>query len=147
MKTDDEPGKDAVETIADGKRASDETSVIKESSVKRSGSEESLPSAAEAANKANKAVKDTAQKYFKLFGIQVDLDDIEKKIRDQPFLYMALAAGAGFAIGGGLAINMGVALLGMFSRRAAAETATNFARQFVHQTVSSSKPQPRRLRH
>jgi hypothetical protein len=120
---------------------------VEESSVKRSGYEESLASAAGAANKADKAVKDTAQRYLKLFGIQVDLDDIEKKIRDRPFLYLALAAGAGFTIGGGLAINMGVALLGIFGRRAAAETTTNFVRQFVHRTVSSSKPQPMMLRH
>jgi hypothetical protein len=147
MKTYDVPGKDAMETIADGQPASDETSDVEESSVKRSGYEESLASAAGAANKADKAVKDTAQRYFKLFGIQVDLDDIEKKIRDRPFLYLALAAGAGFTIGGGLAINMGVALLGIFGRRAAAETTTNFVRQFVHRTVSRSKPQPMMLRH
>jgi ElaB/YqjD/DUF883 family membrane-anchored ribosome-binding protein len=136
-----------VETIADGERTSDETSDVEESSVKRSGAEESLASAAGAANKADKAVKNTGQKYFKLSGIQVDLDDIEKKIRDRPFLSLALAAGAGFATGGRLAIKIGLALLGIFGRKAAAETTTNFVRQFVHRTVGSSKPQPRMLRH
>ena len=94
-----------------------------------SEAEESIASATGAAKKASRAVKDTAQKYLDLAGVKVDLEATEKRIRDRPCFYLALAAGAGFAIGGGLATKTGVALLGLFGRKAAVDTATNFGRQ------------------
>jgi ElaB/YqjD/DUF883 family membrane-anchored ribosome-binding protein len=94
-----------------------------------SETEESIASATETAKKASRAVKDTARKNLDVAGIKVDLEATEKRIRDRPFLYLALAAGAGFVIGGSLATKAGAALLGLFGRKAAVETATNFGRQ------------------
>jgi hypothetical protein len=104
-----------------------------------SGHEQSIASAAGTAKKASRAVKDTAHKYLEAAGLKVDLDDIEKRIQDRPLFYLGLAAGAGFVIGGGLATNMGVALLGLFGRKAAIETATNFGRQVLRQAVSGGE--------
>jgi ElaB/YqjD/DUF883 family membrane-anchored ribosome-binding protein len=94
-----------------------------------SETEESIASATETAKKASRAVKDTARKNLDVAGIKVDLEATEKRIRDRPFLYLALAAGAGFVIGGSLATKAGAALLGLFGRKAAVERATNFGRQ------------------
>jgi ElaB/YqjD/DUF883 family membrane-anchored ribosome-binding protein len=93
-----------------------------------SETEESIASATETAKKASRAVKDTARKNLDVAGIKVDLEATEKRIRDRPLFYLALAAGAGFVIGGGLATKTGAALLGLFGRKAAVETATNFGR-------------------
>ena len=101
--------------------------------------EESIASAAGAAKKANRALKDTAQKYLDAVGIKIDLKDIEKSIHDRPFLYLPLAAGIGFVIGGGLATNMGVALLGLFGRKVAMETATNVGGQALRQAVAGAR--------
>jgi ElaB/YqjD/DUF883 family membrane-anchored ribosome-binding protein len=94
-----------------------------------SEAEESIASSTGAAKKASRAVKDTVRKNLDVAGIKVDLEATEKRIRDRPFFYLALAAGAGFVIGGGLATKKGAALLGLFGRKAAVETATNFGRQ------------------
>jgi len=75
-----------------------------------SEAEESIASATGAAKEASRAVKDTAQKYLDLAGVKVDLVATEKRIRDRPLFYLALAAGSGFVIGGGLATKTGVAL-------------------------------------
>ena len=42
-------------------------------------------------------VKDTARKYLDVAALKVDLEATEKRIRDRPLFYVALAAGAGFA--------------------------------------------------
>jgi ElaB/YqjD/DUF883 family membrane-anchored ribosome-binding protein len=110
-----------------------------EISEKRSGAEESIASPAGAVNKASRAMKKTAQKYLDIAGIKVDVDDVEKRVRDQPFFCLGLAAGAGFIIGGGLATSLGVALLGLFGRKAAAETATNFGQEVLQEAISGTE--------
>ena len=126
MKSDDPTEKEAEQPRAESDREG-------------SGAEESITSSAGTAKKASRAVKDTAQKYLDAAGLEIDLDDIEKRIRDRPRFYLLLAAGAGFVVGGGLATNLGVALLGMFGRMAAVETATNFGRQVLRQPVAGGE--------
>jgi hypothetical protein len=123
MKSDDPTEKEAEQPRAESDREG-------------SGAEESITSVAGTAKKASRAVKDTAQKYLDAAGLEIDLDDIEKGIRERPRFYLLLAAGAGFVVGGGLATNLGVALLGLFGRNAAVETATNFGRQILRQPVA-----------
>ena len=52
---------------------------------------------------------------------------------------LALAAGAGFVIGGGMASKMGIALIGLVGRKAAAETATNLGRQVLRQAAGAAQ--------
>ena len=127
MKTDDPTEKGAGEPHAEAAGA------------EGSEAEESIVSATGAAKGASRAVKDTAQKYLDLAGVKVDLKATEKMIRDRPLFYLALAAGSGFVIGGGLATKTGVALLGLFGRKAAVDTATNFGRQVLRQTVGGGE--------
>jgi ElaB/YqjD/DUF883 family membrane-anchored ribosome-binding protein len=122
MKTDDPSSKDTAGTPGEGANA--------ESSQK-----ESLVSAAGAAKTANKAIDETARKYLAAAGIEVDLEDIQNRIRDRPLFYLAIAAGVGFVAGGGMASKWGLALLGLAGRRAAAETAPNFGRQMLRQAA------------
>jgi hypothetical protein len=96
---------------------------------------EPITSAAGAAKTASRALKDTAQKYFDAAGIEVDSESIEQKIRDYPLLSLALAAGTGFVVGGGLATSPGMMLLGLFGRKAAVEAATNFGRRVFRQVA------------
>jgi hypothetical protein len=115
-----------------------------ESGMERTGPEwsqtdESIASAAGAARTANQAMKDTAQKYLGAAGLKVDLENLEKKIRGRPFFYLAISAGVGFVTGGGMASKMGLALLGLVGRKAAAETATNFGRQILRQAAGGAK--------
>ena len=117
MKTDDPTEKGAGEPHAE------------EAGPEGSEAEESIASATGAAKEASRAVKDTAQKYLDFAGVKVNLAATEKRIRERPLFYLALGAGSGFVIGGGLATKTGVALLGLFGRKAAVETATNFGRQ------------------
>jgi hypothetical protein len=42
-------------------------------------------------------------------------------------------------MGGGMATNTGVALLGLFGRKAAVETAINFGRQVLRQAVQGAE--------
>jgi hypothetical protein len=105
----------------------------------REGSGESIASAGGIAHKARRAVKDTAQKYLDATGLKADLDDIEEGMSDRPLLYLLLAAGAGFFAGGGLATKTGVALLGLFGRKAVVETAANFGRQVLRQAVGRAE--------
>jgi hypothetical protein len=59
------------------------------------------------------------------FGINLDIVQIENSIRDRPLRSMAVAAAAGFIVGGGMATRPGVAILALFGRTAVKETATN----------------------
>ena len=104
-----------------------------------SEAEESIASATGAAKKASRAVKDTVRKNLDVAGIKVDLEDIQNQIRDRPLFYLAIAAGAGFVAGGGMASKWGLALLGLAGRRAAAETATNFGRQMLRQAAGGAR--------
>jgi hypothetical protein len=142
MKIDKKAKKDAVETSAreSGAKGSD----IEEYNTAKSTTEESIASAAGTTSKANRAMKETAQKYLDMARIKVNLDDIEGKISGQPLLYLALATSAGFILGGGMGTNIGIMLLGLFSRRAAAETATNFGRQVLRQAISGAEASARK---
>jgi 1,4-dihydroxy-2-naphthoyl-CoA synthase len=79
----------------------------------------------DAAKKADRAVRDTAQTYLEKFGVKLDLEQIEKSIRDKPLPSVAIAAAAGFIIGGGLATRLAAPILALSARAAAKETATN----------------------
>jgi ElaB/YqjD/DUF883 family membrane-anchored ribosome-binding protein len=87
--------------------------------------DESTSPIMDAAKKADSAVRDTASTYLRKFGINLDLEQMEKSIRDKPLLSAAIAAAAGFIIGGGMATRPGVAILALFGRKAAKETASN----------------------
>jgi ElaB/YqjD/DUF883 family membrane-anchored ribosome-binding protein len=91
-------------------------------------SQESLTSVNKAAMKADEAIRDTAQKYIDKAGLKLDLEHIETNIRRNPMPAVAIAAGAGFIVGGGMVTRLGLAMLTLFSRQAARETATNFIR-------------------
>jgi ElaB/YqjD/DUF883 family membrane-anchored ribosome-binding protein len=86
---------------------------------------ESTSTTMDAAKKADRAVRDTARTYLEKFGVRLDLEQIEKSIRDNPLPSAAIAAAAGFIIGGGLATRTAAPILALFARAAAQETATN----------------------
>jgi len=98
--------------------------------------DESAAFVAGAAKTANRAVRDTAQKYLNAAGMKVDLEDIEERLRDRALFSLGIAAGAGFILGGGLATRPGVMLLGLFGRTAARQTATNVGRQVLQKAGS-----------
>lgn len=99
---------------------------------------ESNVSAAEVPKMANRAVKDTAQKYLNAAGIKIDLADIEGKLRDRALFSLGIAASIGFILGGGLATKPGVMLLGLLGRTAVRQTATKVGRQVLQQAGSQS---------
>jgi 1,4-dihydroxy-2-naphthoyl-CoA synthase len=100
--------------------------------------DESVASEGAAVSKADGAIRDTAQKYLDRSGIKLDLRQIEKTIREKPLRSAAIAAGAGFVVGGGMVTRLGLATLALFGREAARETATNFI-------SSGLRPNSRRL--
>ena len=87
--------------------------------------DESMASAAGAAKKADRAVRDTAQRYLNRVGINFDLQQVEKTICDKPLGSAAIAAAAGFIVGGGMVTRLGYAMLALLGRKAARETAMN----------------------
>ena len=88
--------------------------------------DESLTSVNKTAGKADGAIRDTAQKYMDKAGLKLDLKQVETNIRSNPIPAVAIAAGAGFIVGGGMVTRLGLAMLTLFSRQAARETAANF---------------------
>jgi len=74
---------------------------------------------------------DTAQKYLKRSGVELDLRQVEKTIREKPLSAAAIAATAGFIVGGGLATRPAIALLILFGRMAARETAVDLVTGMV----------------
>ena len=78
-----------------------------------------------ATKRTDNALRDTARTYLRRFGINLDIVQIENSIRDRPLRSIAIAAAAGFIVGGGMATRPGVAILAMFGRTAVKETATN----------------------
>ena len=74
---------------------------------------------------ADRALRSTAQKYFDRAGMKVDLKKIEQRIYEKPVPSAAIAAVAGFIVGGGLVTRPGGVLLALFGRRAARETMIN----------------------
>jgi ElaB/YqjD/DUF883 family membrane-anchored ribosome-binding protein len=87
------------------------------------GSEEPASPIADATKKANNAIRDTAGTYLSKFG--VSQDKLEVAIRERPVPCAAVAAAAGFVLGGGMATRPGLAILALFGRKAAKEVATN----------------------
>lgn len=88
------------------------------------------PAPARAATTADRAMRDTAQKYLNSTGINFDLKDFEEKVRARALFSLGIAAGVGFFLGGGLATKLGVIVLGLFGRTAARQMATNVGSQF-----------------
>jgi hypothetical protein len=83
---------------------------------------------------ADRALRDTAQKFIDRAEMPVDLKKVEQHIHDQPFRAAAIAAAAGFVVGGGLVTRPGVALLALFARIAARETMTRMVSDKVRST-------------
>ena len=79
----------------------------------------------DAAKRTNNAIRDTARTYLRKLGVTLDIIQIEHSIREKPLRSMAIAAATGFIVGGGMATRPGVAMLALFSRRVARETAAN----------------------
>jgi hypothetical protein len=85
----------------------------------------------DATKRADNAVRDTARTYLRRFGINLDPEQMERSIRDRPLRSAAIATAAGFIIGGGMATRPGVAILALFVRKAAKETASNLMTAMV----------------
>jgi ElaB/YqjD/DUF883 family membrane-anchored ribosome-binding protein len=83
------------------------------------------------AEKTDRAIVNTAQRYLKRRGVDFDLRQLEKTIREKPLSAAALAATVGFIVGGGLATRPGLAMLILFGRMAAKETAVYFVTDMV----------------
>jgi ElaB/YqjD/DUF883 family membrane-anchored ribosome-binding protein len=83
------------------------------------------------AEKTDRAIVNTAQQYLKKRGVDFDLRQLEKTIREKPLSAAALAATVGFIVGGGLATRPGLAMLVLFGRMAAKETAVNLVTEMV----------------
>jgi ElaB/YqjD/DUF883 family membrane-anchored ribosome-binding protein len=96
----------------------------------REMSESSTP-VRKVAEKTDRAIVNTAQRYLKRRGVDFDLRQLEKTIREKPLSAAALAATVGFIVGGGLATRPGLAMLILFGRMAAKETAVNFVTEMV----------------
>ena len=96
----------------------------------REMSESSTP-VKKVAEKTDRAIVNTAQRYLKRRGVDFDLRQLEKTIREKPLSAAALAATVGFIVGGGLATRSGLAMLILFGRMAAKETAVNFVTEMV----------------
>lgn len=86
---------------------------------------------------ADRALRDTAQKYIDRTGIKVDLKTVEQRIRDKPLPSAAIAAAAGFIVGGGLITRPGLALVALFGRTAARDTATKVVTGMVRRRPRS----------
>jgi ElaB/YqjD/DUF883 family membrane-anchored ribosome-binding protein len=91
----------------------------------RDSSEASTPVVRKVVEKTDRALVDTAQRYLNRRGVELDLRRLEKSIRDRPLSAAAIAATAGFIVGGGLATRPGIAMLILFGRIAVRETAVN----------------------
>ena len=83
------------------------------------------------AAKADRALEDAAQNFLRKNGINFDLRKVEKSIRDNPGYSAAIAASAGFVVGGGMATPPGLAILFLFGRTAARAIAMDFIASIV----------------
>ena len=59
--------------------------------------------------------------------------DLREYVRDEPVTSLAIAAGAGFIVGGGVSTRLGLALLDFIGRIAVREAATYFIIGAVYQ--------------
>jgi ElaB/YqjD/DUF883 family membrane-anchored ribosome-binding protein len=105
--------------------------MIVESESEQSVDETTSP-ITEAANKVDDAVKDTASAYLRKVGLNIDLEQIETSIRDKPLPSAAIAAAAGFILGGGMATRPGLAILAFLAWRVAKDTASNLVTGIIH---------------
>jgi len=96
----------------------------------REMSESSTP-VKKVAEKTDRAIVNTAQRYLNRRGVDFDLRQLERTIREKPLSAAALAATVGFIVGGGLATRPGLAMLILFGRMAAKETSVNFVTEMV----------------
>jgi hypothetical protein len=80
----------------------------------------------DAVRRTGDAVRETVNTYLRKFGFDLDLQQIEKSIRDKTLPCVAIAAAAGFIMGGGMATRPAIALLALLGQKAVSETATNF---------------------
>jgi ElaB/YqjD/DUF883 family membrane-anchored ribosome-binding protein len=92
---------------------------------------ESSKFGAEAAKKTDSAIRNTAQKYISRTGTK----EVETAIRNKPLAAAALAAAAGFVVGGGMASRPGLVILALLARKAARETAINLVGEMVRGRV------------
>jgi ElaB/YqjD/DUF883 family membrane-anchored ribosome-binding protein len=81
----------------------------------------------EAATKTDSAIRSTAEKYIN----RTRAREVETTIRENPLAATALAALAGFVVGGGMASRPGSLILALLAREAAQEAATNFVGEMV----------------
>ena len=81
--------------------------------------------------KVNQAIRTTAQQYLDRTHIQLDLSQEENFIRSKPLQSVAVAAGIGFILGGGVTTRLGIVLFGMVGNRVFRVTAFNLARDIV----------------
>ena len=96
-----------------------------------STSSESATPVKKMAEKTDRAIVNTAQRYLRRSGIDFDLRQLERTIREKPLSAAAIAASAGFIVGGGLATRPALALLVLFGRIAARETAVDLVSEMV----------------
>jgi ElaB/YqjD/DUF883 family membrane-anchored ribosome-binding protein len=92
---------------------------------------ESVTPVRKVAEKTDRAIVNTAQRYLRRSGIDLDLRQLERTIREKPLSAAAIAASAGFIVGGGLATRPALALLVLFGRIAARETAVDLVSEMV----------------
>jgi|SRR5712664_3043205 len=83
------------------------------------------------AEKTDRAIVDTAQRYLRRRGVDFDVRQLEKTIREKPLSAAALAATLGFIVGGGLATRPGLAMLVLLGRMATRETAVDLVTGLV----------------
>jgi len=86
---------------------------------------------ADAAKMAHNAVGETFHTYLKKIGVNLDLPQVEKSIRDKPLSAVGIAAAAGFVVAGGLTTRPAMAILLLFGRKAAEQTAANLMSDMV----------------
>lgn len=83
------------------------------------------------AKTADNAIKETAATYMRNVGVDLNFERLERSIREKPLAAAGLAAGAGFILGGGMATRPALALLALFGRKAARDTAASFMKSMV----------------
>jgi len=87
--------------------------------------------AAIAAKRTDRAIRNTAQKYIST----IATNNSETAIRNKPLIAAALAAAAGFVVGGGLASGAGLVILALLARKTAQDIAINLVVEtFLHRS-------------
>jgi ElaB/YqjD/DUF883 family membrane-anchored ribosome-binding protein len=80
-----------------------------------------------AATRTDSAIRTTAEKYIS----RAKTTEVVTTIRENPLTAIALAAAAGFVVGGGMASRPGLLILALLGRKAAQEIAINFVGEMV----------------